>query len=62
MNDKSSFLSEAEVDRLCDCGRCDLRGKCVYHDKYQRFPRRPGGMGGLGKCANLPENGGKLQF
>lgn len=62
MEGSSDLLSSEEIEKLCDCEECGLSGKCVYHGKYQRWPRRPNGMGGLGKCANLPENGGKLQY
>ena len=47
------------VDRRCECWKCELNGKCVYKDKYQRIGRD---IGGLGKCAKLVENGGKLQY
>ena len=46
-------------DRKCECWKCDLKEACVYKDKYQRIPRE---QGGLGKCARLKENSGKLQY
>lgn len=48
-------------DRKCECWKCELADKCVYREKFQRHPRE-GGNGGLGKCAKLPENKGKLQY
>ena len=46
-------------DRQCECNKCELSGKCVYNEKYQRLGREDGG---LGKCAKLKENNGKLQY
>lgn len=56
-------MSEKEFyenkDRKCECWKCELADKCVYRDRFQAFPKE---AGGLGKCAKLPENNGKLQY
>lgn len=43
------------------CGECPLSyregGPCKVADKYQRTPRRPGGMGGLGMCILIGGSG-----
>jgi hypothetical protein len=46
-------------DRKCECWKCELADKCVYRDRFQALPRE---NGGLGKCAKLTENNGKLQY
>lgn len=46
-------------DERCNCSRCELNDKCVYKDKFQRLPRK---VGGLSKCAKLEQNRGKLQY
>lgn len=48
-----------ERNKPCECWNCDLKEKCVYVDKFQRLPRE---RNGLGKCAWLKENNGKLQY
>lgn len=47
------------ADRKCECWKCELKEQCVYRDRHQGLPREDGG---LGKCAKLKENGGKLQY
>ncbi len=46
-------------DRKCECYRCELKTECVYLERFQRFGTE---QGGLGKCAKLKENKGKLQY
>ena len=48
------------ADLRCECWKCELNDRCVYKDKHQRISRDR--YGGLGKCAKLPENKGKLQY
>ena len=48
------------IDRACDCHKCELSKECVYKEKYNRLGREFSGA--LGKCAKLKENGGKLQY
>lgn len=59
MNDEKQNQVYENADRRCECWECELRDECVYRDRAQRIPRD---QGGLGKCAKLKENKGKLQF
>lgn len=46
-------------NQKCECWKCELQGLCVYRDRSQRHRKE---NGGIGKCAKLPENNGKLQY
>lgn len=40
------------VDRKCECWKCELKNTCPYADKYQRLPRDTS-PGALDLCKKL---------
>lgn len=58
-DDEEQVLVNRMRNIPCECWKCDLKQECVYHDRFQMYPKDEGG---LGKCALLPENSGILQY
>ncbi|MDE6501325.1 MAG: hypothetical protein K2L10_04515 [Ruminococcus sp.] len=46
-------ISYSKPEVICDCANCPQTNTCKYRHKFQRLPRK---CGGLGLCPNLPEN------